>query len=139
MICEIGILPYSERLEALQLTTLAERRIRGDLIETFKIVNNIVSYGRNIFKLGRSGYNILSKPVNNNNDNRDIKKIIKSFLSERVITYWNKLPSYVKKSACVDSFKVNLQCFKVANISQVDTGNFWEVSRILLTKIEGTY
>ena len=35
MINEIGTLPYSERLSALKLTTLAERRIRGDLIETF--------------------------------------------------------------------------------------------------------
>ena len=37
LIDEVGTLPYSRRLEILNLTTLAERRIRGDLIEAFKV------------------------------------------------------------------------------------------------------
>ena len=36
MIDEVGLLPYSERLGVLKLTTLIERRTRGDLIEVFK-------------------------------------------------------------------------------------------------------
>ena len=36
MIEEVGLLPYSKRLRILQLTTLAERRSRGDLIEVYK-------------------------------------------------------------------------------------------------------
>ncbi|KAL5261287.1 hypothetical protein ACHWQZ_G007107 [Mnemiopsis leidyi] len=36
MIEGVGLLPYSERLQILQLTTLAERRSRGDLIEVYK-------------------------------------------------------------------------------------------------------
>ena len=32
-------LPYEARLEVLDLTTLEERRNRGDLIETYKIIN----------------------------------------------------------------------------------------------------
>ena len=35
MIEEVGLLPYSERLQILELTTLAERRSRGDLIEVY--------------------------------------------------------------------------------------------------------
>jgi hypothetical protein len=34
-------LPYVDRLKCLGLTTLANRRTRGDLLETFKIMNNI--------------------------------------------------------------------------------------------------
>ena len=36
MIDGVGLLPYSERLETLKLTTLIERHARGDLIEVFK-------------------------------------------------------------------------------------------------------
>ena len=36
MIDGLGLLPYSERLETLKLTTLIERCARGDLIEVFK-------------------------------------------------------------------------------------------------------
>ena len=36
MIDEVGLLPYSERMETSKLTTLIERRARGDLIEVFK-------------------------------------------------------------------------------------------------------
>ena len=32
----VGLLPYSERLDLLELTTLVERRARGDLIEVYK-------------------------------------------------------------------------------------------------------
>ena len=58
----IGTAPYSGRLEALQLTTLAERRIRGDLIEVFKIVNGLVEYGNDLFCVSRSGDKLISMP-----------------------------------------------------------------------------
>ena len=45
LINDIGTLPYGARLQSEKLTTLAERRIRGDLIEVFKIVRGIVNYG----------------------------------------------------------------------------------------------
>ena len=38
----------------MNLTTLGERRLRGDLIETFKIVNGLVEYGNDMFRLSRS-------------------------------------------------------------------------------------
>ena len=42
-------LPYGERLEKLGLTTLEERRARGDLIETFKIINGHENIDRRKF------------------------------------------------------------------------------------------
>ena len=38
-------IPYGARLQSFNLTKLAERRIRGDLIEVFKIARDIVNYG----------------------------------------------------------------------------------------------
>ena len=41
----VGLKTYQERLKCLDLTTLLERRARGDLIETFKILNGLANYG----------------------------------------------------------------------------------------------
>ena len=41
---------YRERLEKLGFTTLLERRMRGDLIKTFKIISEISNYYRHFLK-----------------------------------------------------------------------------------------
>ena len=43
----MGLLSY-QRLQRLRLTTLLERRMRGDLIETFQIINGFANYGHNM-------------------------------------------------------------------------------------------
>ena len=42
-------LSYEERLAKLGLTTLVERRFRGDMIETYKLLTNKEGIRRNIF------------------------------------------------------------------------------------------
>ena len=136
MINEIGTLSYSKRLGELKLTTLAERRLRGDLIETFKIVNGLVDYGQYVFRLSRSGSNIISKSLNDGDVDSGVKKLRYQFIAERVKPFWNNLPIHVKNSSNVDMFKANLESFKKGCIS-INENNFWDVSRILLEKIEG--
>ena len=53
----ISRLSYPERLSILSLPTLAHRRIRGDMIETFKILNNIYDSGVTNF-LSKSNFSI---------------------------------------------------------------------------------
>ena len=55
----IGLLPYKDRLSNLKLTTLIERRARGDIIEVFNIFLGKRKYGKNLFKFSRSGMNIV--------------------------------------------------------------------------------
>ena len=122
----IGLLPYRERLQKLKLTTLAERRARGDLIETYKIISGSVNYGSNLFKLSRSGVNIVSTS-GVNGCNRELFK-------ERVIRMWNSLPLFVKISKSVENFKINLDKHKRTSINVGQ--NYWDVSEELLGKIE---
>ena len=139
LISEVGTLPYSRRLEILNLTTLAERRLRGDLIETFKASSGLTEYGSNIFCFGRSGMNLVSNSRCNNGSSK-VKHLQRSFLPERVIPYWNKLPSGVKNCESVLSFKIQLEEFKkrcLAN-SMSNDSYFWEISDIVLSKIEGS-
>ena len=125
----IGLLPYKTRLQKLGLTTLLERRARGDLIETFKIVNNISDYGQKLFKVSRSGANLVSRPGDEN-------KLKHAFFPRRVLNFWNKLPTFVKFSNSVDSFKNNLSKYKRTNFNA--PGNFWQLSNEIFNRIHET-
>ena len=134
LIDEVGILPYSERLDVLMLTTLAERRSRGDLIETFKAINGISNVGK-LFNTGRAGINLVSKIQKQSSKVSSLKR---AFFPERVISIWNKLPIEVKIAESVNDFKIRLEKFKRKNYDLlIDCGNFWEISDIVLSKIEG--
>ena len=143
LINEVGTLPYSRRLDILNLTTLAERRLRGDLIETFKAANDLTEYGRNVFNFSRSGKNLVASSRNNNGSSK-VRNLRSSFLPERVISYWNKLPSGVKNSDSVLHFKMNLDEFKNKYLSNPlsysndDSDHFWDISRDVLSRIEGS-
>ena len=49
LIYSLHDLPYYDRLKRLKLTTLATRRVRGDLIEVFKIIKGFEEVDSNIF------------------------------------------------------------------------------------------
>ena len=49
LIPELGYLRYEERVRECGLTTLETRRLRGDQIEVFKILNGYENIGYNIF------------------------------------------------------------------------------------------
>ena len=124
----IGSLTYEERLKKLSLTTLLERRARGDLIETFKIVNGLTNYGEQFFTLSRRGKNLIIPPHYGS-----ISKNKAEFFSRRVVKYWNKLPTKVQMSVSVDSFKRNLEEYKKRNL---DTpGNYWELADEVFRRI----
>ena len=131
LIDNIGPLPYSQRLNQLNLTTLAERRIRADLIETYKIVSGSVDYGKALFNMSRSGHNLVSRA-------RVGDKLRREYFSERVIQYWNKLPASVQLSTSVDSFKIKLSEYKKNALKShsIIKGNYWEVSDEVLRRIE---
>ena len=88
MIDGLGLMTYREGLDNLKLTTLLERRVRGDLIEMFKIQEGFVDYGSDLF--GRAGKTVSakSKPHRFTTNETD-------FFAQRVLRYWNSLPPLV--------------------------------------------
>ena len=90
---DIGLLPYSERLDILGLTTLFERRARGDLIEVYKAKHGF-SLSSDLFRFSRSGLNPLSKFGHSPYAKRNALK--RNCLGVRVRVYWNRLPFDVK-------------------------------------------
>ena len=128
MIDGVCLLPYSERLEVLKLTTLIEQRMRGDLIEVFKS-KHCLSQLNGVFRFGRSGLNIISKSSKSLNSKIDSVK--RNFIDERVKSFWNMLPS-------LNCFKYELETYKkkCSKYGESSKGHFWELSCEVLNRIE---
>lgn len=97
-------LSYEERLKVTGLSTLDERRTRGDLIEVFKLMKGFskVDYSK-FFTLAANkntrGHDLKLKK------NRSKLDIRKYFFSQRVVDKWNRLPQSVVDATSVNSFK----------------------------------
>ena len=95
------ILSYKERLIHLKLPTLKFRRLRGDTIEVFKILNGyyddsaIPNLPRN-FDTRTRGNSFKLMHVRARLDQR------KFFFCSRVVGYWNSLPDYVVKASSIN-------------------------------------
>ena len=111
----MGLLSYRLRLQRLRLTTLLERRMRGDLIETFKIINGFVNYGHNISGTN-TAYRTRHHPLRSAHE----------FFNDRVIKYWNQLPLRVRNSSSINAFKAGLDLFKLSKPDSPD--GFWKLS-----------
>ena len=130
MIDGVGLLTCRDRLDKLKLTTLLERRVRGDLIEMFKIQSEgFVSYGFVLF--GRAGRTVAarSKPHRFTTNETD-------FFAQRVLCYWNSLPALVKASKSVTSFKSRLDTFRLSGYQANKLGHYWELSYNIFDRID---
>ena len=95
----MGLHPYRQRLQSLRLMTLLERRMRDDLIETFKIINRFVDHGHNMF-----GMNTAYRIRNLNATSHHPLISAHDFFSNRVIKYCNQLPLRLRNSTSINAF-----------------------------------
>ena len=116
-------LSYKQRLQKLGMTTLLERRMRGDLIECFKILNGFNNYGKQFFNFSSRTNNLVSRSKN------------LDFFGERVRNYWNKLPEHIKSKNSVNSFKNALDAFRANGVKNEVKGQFWELSNEIFLRV----
>ena len=96
-----------QRNERLNISSHEERRLRGDMIHTFKNIHDPSMFKlRNDNRL-RGNDKTLSVPAFRS----DIKR---HTLSYRSIQFWNELPNYVVNSEDLNSFKTNFDVFMMA-------------------------
>ena len=106
LIPAIRNLSYENRLRKLELTTLKDRRLRGDLIQMFKIMNKMDKCDRfNRFKI------ILNQV--RGHCFKYFKEITRqpyreNFFYNRVVNIWNQLPSEIVEATSVNSFKAGI-------------------------------
>ena len=96
-------LEYISRLQLCGLTTLETRRLRGDLIEVFKIMKGFEDLNANDFFIVNSRHSRgHSLKVYKPNVNTDIGKFRFSY---RVINEWNLLDNDIVACSSVNLFK----------------------------------
>ena len=104
MIDECKSFSYEDRLKFTGLSTLEARRIRGDMIEVFKILKGISKLD------SASWFQLANNSRTRGHKLKLIKKrsrldIRKHFFSQRVVNDWNSLPEIVVEAESVNSFK----------------------------------
>ena len=97
---------YEERLKSLNLPSLEHRRLRGDMIDTYKYVHHKYEANRPVLPpapdAGTRGHeyklfrNFTSSTMRT------------AYFSRRVVSNWNSLPSHVVTAPNVDTFKGRL-------------------------------
>ena len=113
---------YEEKISILKLPSLTARRERGDMIQTFKIVNRLDNVDPNdYFQFSADHHNHATRQaanliVNENNENVPVPSanLVKpngnqdlrtNFFTHRVINGWNSLDQTVKSAKTLNEFK----------------------------------
>ena len=110
LIPEIRGKSYEQRLKVLRLHSLETRRLRGKLIEVFKILNKLENIDYK--KLFRYDYNNITR----SNGHKLCYKRFRTNVAKNLFTYdiiekWNNLPHEVVNSDDINSFKNKLDKF----------------------------
>ena len=104
---------YPERLKSLGLPSLQYRRLRNDLVQTYKIVRDIDIVDKD--KL----LTIVTDTRTRGHKYKLFKRrsglnICKNVFSNRVVNTWNNLPGSVVEAPSVNNFKSRLNKFSTS-------------------------
>ena len=116
---------YEDKLSALNLPSLADRRKRGDMLKTYKVLKEIDNVDPNTFF--NLSANLHSYPTRQaayfNNTTRKVTSSLglserpcrlelrRNFFSNRVVPMWNSLPAEIQNSSSVLNFKKGYDSF----------------------------
>ena len=98
---------YEHRLQDLDLFSLGRRRLRGDLIETFKTLKGLNGLDPQRFfepapDIGTRGHSMKLGKIHTR------LQLRANFFSIRVVNAWNKLPERILAVSQVEAFKRQL-------------------------------
>jgi hypothetical protein len=110
MVNGLGGLEYDEKLAALGLEPLADRREFADLLLMFKILNGYCTVNRAYWAELNARQNMVTRAAA---EHLQLRKPLartekrKNFYTVRICDLWNKLPINVRAAKPVRQFKLN--------------------------------
>ena len=111
-------LSYEERLKRVGLPSMGYRRLRGDMIETYKFTHCLYATQDKLFTVD-------TKYVTNDHSYKLMKPRVKTilrqhFFTERVIERWNSLQANVVEAPGVNAFKNRLDAVTSSYMHSVE-------------------
>ena len=113
MISGLRSTSYEDKLKEIGLWTLEKRRQMFDMVQVYKILNDVGNIDVSISKISvddnqRISTRSQSDPLNlvKKRNSLDIRKY---FFTEKVVDIWNRLPSKVKHAPTLKTFKYELK------------------------------
>ena len=102
-------LTYEDRLIELDIQSLEARRLRGDMIQTWKVLHHHDNIKEDSLFTRRTAGSATTTRLSSSPFNLEHKRsnlnIRRNSFSNRVVDPWNKLPNFVKESPTLLSFK----------------------------------
>ena len=100
---------YEDRLKEIGLWTLEKRRLMFDMIQVYKVLNNVGNIELSVLKIGDNSSERINTRSQSDSLNlvkkRSSLDIRKHFFTERVVEHWNRLPSEDKHAPTLRIFK----------------------------------
>lgn len=112
---------YYERLKELNLQTLKDRRIRADMIQTFKIQKGIDNVPKTTWfsNINQTRVTRLTYETENLQPVYARTDVRRNFFSVRSVNLWNKLPTELKHSDKIGNFKKNYDQYICRGFTEV--------------------
>ena len=123
MMCDVRGDTYEEKLKDCGLVLLVERRLRGDMIEVFKVMKGISRVKK------EEWFEMVEEGQRNMRQNAEVEggaverrqdvirkerfklDVRKNFFTVRVADVWNRLPTHVKNASNVNMFKSRIDIY----------------------------
>ena len=108
--CGTPFSSYEDRIFKLNLKSLKQRRIIYDLIQIYKIINNLSDLTFSDFFVYRPmKYNLRGNSVKIDTNFKHNSDEWRSSFFNRVVKYWNSLPDSVASSSSLQIFKTKIK------------------------------
>ena len=110
MIPKLRGLAYEERLSRLGLYSLEFRRMKGDLIETYKIMMGIdkIEAGKLFPQADETRTRGHGLKVRGSRFRTELRR---NFFTQRIVNLWNSLPSEAVEATSLNAFKAKIDKF----------------------------
>lgn len=109
LVPSLSNLTYEDRLRKLKLPSLKHRRLRGDLIQTYKIINDIDRIDTSHLFSMASGKSSSTRGHHQKIYKKNCKLNVRNnAFSMRVVNAWNDLPTTAIEAKSVNSFKTQI-------------------------------